>query len=67
MDALEECVSLELRKCLLSYEFDALHKQVGQAIRLGGDEELHAARPCEEVLLATFLHLTDLVLLGERQ
>ena len=66
MDALEERVRLELHKCLLSREFDALHKHARQAICLRLDEKLHAARPCEEVLLTTLLHLTDLVLLSER-
>ena len=67
VDALEECILLQLRECLPSREFDAFLEHAHQTVCLGGDEELHAARPSEEVLLATFLHLTDLVLLSERQ
>ena len=67
MDALEERILLQLWECFLPREFDAFLEHGHETIGLGRDEELHAARACEEVLLTTLLHLTDLVLLSERQ
>jgi len=65
VDTLEVWVTLQLGKVPRSHVIDALCQQLVQAICLSRNQQLHAARFCQQELFTLFLHLDYLVLFSQ--